>query len=644
MNQAMTMKRRVAFGCLLAMGVALADVKPSGDGARLALPPRDAHIDLSAMEVNETFTLFSRAIGSDGAAYRNGWQYLTRGGYVRTNPQEMAAKFDDAEKKLKIAGEFRTAAYRTWIWAGEEGAKTSFTVAEKDTLPAGRTFFLPYLVDLVTMTARPLPESDVVRNGDAVTFRNLPVKATPMALATRYQLHLVGDDIRDWRISVRVEPEDKILFKVGERPELVVDVLDANGNRVREDGALANLRWYRSQDPHTNEVVALDGRPIRRPMALDKAGAVTCEVSLRIPGYLGETEPKRLVPVPAKGDETGHLGADGKNNAVKMQAQDFGRVVGCVFDWEKIRPGKPVPDDIDRVWDRLLEEDAKLPIEVKSCQFLRATGSGVRIYRVVLNSLGGDVHAEVSIPKEAEDGKKFPIWCIFQAYGCSSMSTWPWEWAITIAPNAHSISNGMDRAYYANMTKRGGPLYDYGFDTNTNARFETTYFRNVLLRDVRAVRYLMSRPEWDREKVFYYGGSQGGYQAAAMMGLVPETTRLNLSCPWAIDLGGSQDHWRPKWGEGVKYCDPINLVHRARGKGQSVTLSFGVADVACPVDGIFAWLNALPKDVDFTARLFQNHGHDVPDNCKRYHVEIQRKPGEGAKIIPHFDLPRRYSN
>jgi len=593
--------------------------------------------DEAKLKMSLSFARFSKALGTDGGAYSNGWKHVFRQSNAKLKPEVGA--FVAEPGVLTATAEYTEWIYHCWAWAGKEGATVTLSVPEGKWLPE-----IPYLVDLVAMTARPIEAADMSLTDGKLTIRNLPVKATPLAVVPRNVLNLDTTDVRDWKLSVRVGPDDKLLFAVGEKPELVVQVTDKDGKDVSEPGAKAIIRWYRSHDPYTNEVVALDGRPIRRPMDLGKPGAVTCEVSLKIVGFRRDIPPKRAVPVKPKQDDMGHLGADGKHNAVQVRHEDFGCVVGCVFDWQKIRPGKPAPADIDEVWDKMLAEDAKLPIEVKKCELIRTTKTGVKVYRVVLNSTGGDVHAEMSIPKGAEEGKKYPIWCLFQAYGCASMWTWAWEWAITIAPNTHSIENGREGKYYKDLIAKGGPLFNYGFDTNTNAKLETTYFKNILLRDVRAVRYLMSRPEWDGKQITYYGSSQGGYQSTALLGLIPETTELNLICPWAIEYGGSPCHWRPKWGEGVQYCDPMNLVHRAKGKGQKVTVRFGIADTACPVDGIFAWINALPKDIDLTALLYQNKGHNVSDGEKHYAVEIRRKPGEEAQIIPHFDWPRVYEN
>ena len=638
-GKGMEMKAKIGRLAAWALACAAAAAPAGAETRRVVLTEHDR-----AREMSPSFAQFAARLGVDGGSFSNGWKHVCRSGGVPLDAEGRKGAFADPDGKLKATAVYSDWIYRTWVWAGEAGATTSLTVPEAATLPHGRPDFLPWLVDLVTLEAWPLPEADAVRADDGrVTFRNLPVKATPMALATRYSLNLPGSDVRDWKFSAAVAPEDKILFASDERPELVIDVLDRDGRPVREAGATAVLRWYRSGSAYTNELVALDGRQIRRPMSLGRPGAVTCEISFKVPGFIGQVTPRRAVPVPREKESTGHLGADRKSNAVAVRYEDYGRLVGCVFDWDRIRAKRPAPADIDRVWDGLLEEDAKLPFEVKKLEHVRTTKTGVKIYRIVLNSLGGDVHAEMSIPKEAEDGKRFPVWCIFQAYGCASMSTWPWEWAITIAPNAHSIENGREAAYYKRLRDRGGPLCDYGFDEAENAKFETTYFRQMLLRDVRAVRYMMSRPEWNGKEVMFYGSSQGGYQATALLGLIPETTSLSLICPWAVSLGGSQSHWRPKWGEGIQYCDPMNLVHRVAGGGKKVSLRFGVADSACPVDGIFAWLNALPKDVDLMVQLYQNRGHNVPDGKgQQYHVELRRKPGEAAAVIPHFDLPRCY--
>ena len=602
----------------------------------------DFDAKLAAAPMSYAFNQYSKALKPGTTlAFSNAWKQVFRGGNICCGNQKgMKSSFGE-NVKPENCGEMFDWIYRNFVWFGENGKTTSVKV------PAAWAPLEPMIVDPVAEEAWEVPDADIETGEGFVTYRNLPVKETPMFLTQRRVLHLVGEtNVRDWKFGVTVEPEDKILFSCGEQPELVVRVTDTDGNPVKERGAKAILSWYRDGKTKTNEVVDLAAEyPIRRSMARVTPGAVTCDVSLRICGYLHATQPKRLVPVKEKTGDTGHLGADGKNNAVKMRKEDFGRGVGCVFDWQKIRPGKPRPADFDAFWDKNLAEDAKLPIEVKKMEKIRETKTGVGIYRAVISSLGDDVHAEISIPKEAKDGKKFPIWVIFQAYGCANMGTWPWEWAITIAPNAHSIENGRESAYYKKLSERGGPLFNYGFDTNENAKVETTYFRKMLLRDIRAIRYMMSRPEWNGKNIMFYGSSQGGYQAAAMLGLLPETTNFEFFCPWAIDYGGSQAHWRPKWGEGVQYCDPVHMAHRIDGGVKKIACSQGVIDTACPVDSFFAWINEMPKDkVDLSLNVFQNKGHNVAPGDKFYRVTITRKPGEEPQVKLVSDAPRCYTD
>lgn len=574
-------------------------------------------------------------------AFSNAWkQVLRRDNICRGNQKQMKSTFGGDVKAENCAESFEWI-LRSFVWFGENGGKAWIKV------PSEWVPLEPMLVDPVAEEAWEVPDADIERGEGFVTYRNLPVKETPMFLTQRRQLHLVGEtNVRDWKFGVTVEPEDKILFSCGERPELVVRVADKDGQPIKERGAKAVLTWYRDGKTMTNEVVDLTAEyPIRRSMARATPGAVTCEVGLRVCGYIHDTQPKRLVPEKVKEGDTGHLGADGRHNAVKMKEEDYGRGVGCVFDWQKIRPGKPRPADFDAFWDKNLADDLKLPIEVKKMEKIRETKTGVSVYRAVISSLGDDMYAEISIPKGAEEGKKFPIWVIFQAYGCASMWTWTWEWAITIAPNAHSIENGRESEYYKKLGEYGGPLFNYGFDTNENAKVETAYFRKMLLRDIRALRYMMSRPEWNGKDVMFYGSSQGGYQAAAMMGLLPETTQFEFYCPWAIDYGGSQAHWRPKWGEGVQYCDPVHMAHRIGGPVKKIVCNQGTIDTACPVDSFFAWINEMPKDkVDLTLNVFQNKGHNVSPGDKFYRVTITRKPGEEPQVKLVSDAPRCYAD
>lgn len=593
---------------------------------------------------------FAEAGAVMDANFTNCWYSSFGRSAPRVAKKDLVCEFS-APEKIAVSGEAMTKSYwiyRSVVWIGKEEGVTDVKV------PTAEAPDIPYLLDFATGDAELIPAEKIAIEGDKTVFKGMPVKKSTVAIVRRISIMFENERMRDWKFSVKVVPEDKILFDIGEKPELEITLTDKDGNPVKERGVRALINWYRTHEDYKKEFVDFTNGPVvRRSMSLDKPGCITAEVSLKVVGNRNDQmSPQREIPDPnAKKADAGNgsLGADGKNNAVKMVKEDYARPVGCVFDWRNIKPGRPAPKDIDAFWDKLIEEDKALPFEVKQRKYIKTTDQGVDVFEVVFNSLGGDVHAQMSIPQGAKEGKKYPIWVIYQAYGVAKWWTWTWGHAITIAPNSHSIDNQGTGDYYKKLSAKGGPLFNYGFDTNENAKVETCLFRNMLLRDMRALRYMMEKEAWDGKTVYSdYGSSQGGYQLSAMMGLVPELGTTEHFCPWMIDLGGSQCHWRPKWGEGVQYCDPINLIHRMKpfdlqGKRKKTVINAGVIDIACPVDGVLAFVNELPKEVDYTVRLLQNRGHNVnPGNKnKLYRVEIERKDG-GEPAVKLIADPRCY--
>jgi len=97
--------------------------------------------------------------------------------------------------------------------------------------------------------------------------------------------------------------------------------------------------------------------------------------------------------------------------------------------------------------------------------------------------------------------------------------------------NAHGIPNGKPAEYYQQLAQ--GRLKNYPLAGRESR--DTSYFRGMFLRLVRAIDYLTSRPEWDGQTVMVIGHSQGGGQALVAGGLDQRVTFIAAGVPALCD-------------------------------------------------------------------------------------------------------------
>lgn len=430
----------------------------------------------------------------------------------------------------------------------------------------------------------------------------------------------LGELERPWTVSAYI-PDDTILYKVGDRPEALIEVRDAAGGLVPAtalSNVLCRIDWNTGDTAETEFVpLSAEGNPLKRVIARDRPGTTFFTASLC------------LEKIGADGRRVGHpqpLKNVRRNAAGALSKGGLGFRVGAMFDPLEIRPGKPELADFDAKWTALLEKDeAEFAGKSPLMKRLRTTEkNGTQHWLVALDSLGGEVHFEYTVPAAAQRGMKLPLIASFQAYGvaCTWAEAWN-RWAISIGPNCHSISNFQPNAYYAARAKELG---NFGFPTNENDSIETCYHTRMLLRDIRAVRWAQSQPEWNGETITT-GGSQGGFQSMAIAGIFPSVKTATGYCPWYVDIGCSDKFWRPKYQPGPAYADPVYWMRRT--KAQTVRYLVGIADTACPSAGEMAMFNAIPDTcADAKIYIFQSRGHDVGDQCTYPRVCISKRFGK----------------
>ena len=133
----------------------------------------------------------------------------------------------------------------------------------------------------------------------------------------------------------------------------------------------------------------------------------------------------------------------------------------------------------------------------------------------------------------------------------------------------------------------------------------------MVMRDVRAVAFAKTRPEWDGKTLTVGGGSMGGYRSIALAALDRDVTSCAPHYAWMTDLVGHTNFnriegWLPKWTPEMAYVDGANLATRVT---CPVSMLIGLSDYVCPPSGeMILFRNCKgPKSI----RALQNAGHGI---------------------------------
>lgn len=168
-------------------------------------------------------------------------------------------------------------------------------------------------------------------------------------------------------------------------------------------------------------------------------------------------------------------------------------LAGAAFDPDKIEPTAIMPADFDEFWTAQKAELVKVPLDAQ-LEPVTDTNRAIEVFKLTLANVNGSrVHGYFAKPKG--DGP-FP-----------AILTVPWAGVYSITPgwasgyaaqgflamgiSAHDLEDGQPKEFYDKLA--AGELNDYR-NRGRDDRL-TYYFHRVLLGCVRAVDYLVSRPE-----------------------------------------------------------------------------------------------------------------------------------------------------
>ena len=286
---------------------------------------------------------------------------------------------------------------------------------------------------------------------------------------------------------------------------------------------------------------------------------------------------------------------------------------GAGFDIEKIMSVTPEPEGYQKFWETCKKELYCVDPEVISMVSVPKNEKYPNhdIYDIRIVAPGGiPVSGILTIPQSEE---KLGAKVVYQGYGVKSAWINFSETEMVLCINAHGIHNLEPQSYYDDLSK--GRLAGYGFDKEQNINPHTCYFKYMMLRAGQALRYMMTRPEWDGKNLTARGGSQGGVQAMQASWLVPEVTYIDIFVPWLCDVSmastGRLCGWGDFSGNAIRYFD---LTLRAKYIDTKTQIIAGLGDYTSPPAVIVAMMHNLKGERTLFFGQSREHIYIAPES------------------------------
>jgi cephalosporin-C deacetylase-like acetyl esterase len=297
---------------------------------------------------------------------------------------------------------------------------------------------------------------------------------------------------------------------------------------------------------------------------------------------------------------------------VSVPGTKLAALAGAAFDPLQIKPSLPAPDDFDAFWTGQKQRLAAVPVKSRLTP-AKSPVKGVDAFDLQVDSLGAPVSGYYGRPAGAKP-KSLPAILFVHGAGVRSSNLGSVAWAgqqggmLSLDINAHGIPNGKPQAYYDDLANT--TLKDYRYVGRADRH--KSYFLGMFLRELRAIDFLTSQPEWDGKTLIVYGSSQGGFQALVAGGLDERVSFFCAGVPAGCDHTGIMADRINGWPKLVtitngkpdaeelqtaRYFDTVNFARRSKAKGAVLTVGF--IDTTCPPTSVYAAYNALtiPKEI-----------------------------------------------
>lgn len=294
---------------------------------------------------------------------------------------------------------------------------------------------------------------------------------------------------------------------------------------------------------------------------------------------------------------------------------------------EKLAYLDTVPNDFDDYWAELKNTvDNFAPELIYSEEVKSGVPDSIKCYDIRISTPEGrPASGYLSIPQKQG---KYPIRLTLLGYTVVGAWTVHDPNAISLCLNAHGIENGPCRTELE--LKYKDELENYGFSKQENSSNMTTYWRGMMLRDLIALKYLKSLPQWDGENLTVSGGSQGAFQSTVMASVDPDVSFLDIHVPWFCNMRAEQfglmKGGRPEFAEGLRYFDTV--AHAMRVKCP-VKMLIGLGDYICPPASTMTLYNTFNCEKSLDVVQSMVHSLDLPPEDEHFYLNFDPQNPSG---------------
>jgi cephalosporin-C deacetylase-like acetyl esterase len=318
------------------------------------------------------------------------------------------------------------------------------------------------------------------------------------------------------------------------------------------------------------------------------------------------------------------LTAIGRSWQGKMTYVKTFSVAAC--DPEKIVPAVTMPEDFDAFWQKARARLAEISVDVKQEKIDSLCNEKHDTFKVSFANINGTrAYGYLLVPKTGKD--KYPGFIAIAPAGVGKpkesfvdgrMNNISKDEAICLYMSVYDHDLGQPEEFYKNYKSN-----DDGMESDD---LEKSFFYRSILGIDRAITWLASREDIDKEHIVYTGNSQGGGMGIILTGLNKNITAANVNIPALCDhlgfLAERQSGWPGILGgrnakskdqekiEALKktlpYFDAVNF---ARKITVPVLLTMGFIDTTCPPSGVYSAYNVISS----SKQIFcdPNAGHGV---------------------------------
>jgi cephalosporin-C deacetylase-like acetyl esterase len=314
--------------------------------------------------------------------------------------------------------------------------------------------------------------------------------------------------------------------------------------------------------------------------------------------------------------------------------------LGAAVAPTQLKPSVARPPDFEAFWLNKLQYLSITPMR-PMIEPMKTDQAGVELSTVQVDAFGSRVHGYLAKPIRLG---KFPALVIYQYAGVYALDP------KTVTDRAAEGWMAFDVDSHDMLPNQSAGVPP-NYQVIGNGNRESSYFLYMYLRDLRAVDYICSRPDWDGKTLVLMGTSMGGQQALVTAGLRPQVSAVIVNEPAGADisaeLNGRQAGY-PNWSSKdpramatAPYFDVVNFTSRIKAP---VLAAMGFIDTSCPPAGIWTALNQIPGPKEAVPMIESDHNHITPEKQGAFHArskEVLDILLHGGTFVPNEEYTRK---